>query len=240
MNSIPAPAPLSTDHDQYMNWELFRSQWGNYEIATGLDEKEDKRRVATLLSVMGKDCYRIFEHLHITSEQRKKVGSMLSKLEEYFKPKRNVIYEHYIFHTTQQEPSETISEYVTKLRRLAASCDFGTLKEDVIRDRIETSDEEVRPCLLRNPSLNLNTCIEMCRSSELAIMQLQRIAPVRRHPMAEENVHWTSTKRRQTNGKDGDQCQYCDGERHMSKEKYLAWGETCGKCKKRNNFARVC
>ena len=39
-------------------------------------------------------------------------------------------------------------------------------------------------------------------------MQLQRIAPVRKHPMAEESVCWTSTKRRQINGKDGGQCQY--------------------------------
>ena len=98
-NAVPVPAPLSTDGDQYANWEFFRSQWENYEIATGLDEKEDKQRVATLLSVMSKDCYRIFEHLDITSEQRKKVDAILSKLEEYFKPKRNVIYERYIFHT---------------------------------------------------------------------------------------------------------------------------------------------
>ena len=155
-NAIPVPAPLSTDGDQYANWEFFRSQWENYGIATGLDGKEDKQRVATLLSVMGKDCYRIFEHLDITSEQREKVDSISSKLEEYLKPKRNVIYERYIFHTTQQEPNEIISEYITKLKRLAVSCDFGTLKEDMIRDRIVigTSDEEVRPHLLRNPSLN--------------------------------------------------------------------------------------
>ena len=71
-------------------------------------------------------------------------------------------------------------------------------------------------------------------------MQLHRIAPVRRLPMAEENVHWTSIKRRQTNGKNGDQCQYCGGGRHMSKEKCPPWGETCGKSKKRNHFASVC
>ena len=71
-NAIPVPAPLSMDGDQYANWEFFRSQWENYEIATGLDEKEDQRRVATLLSVMSKDCYRIFEHLDITSELRKR------------------------------------------------------------------------------------------------------------------------------------------------------------------------
>ena len=79
---------------------------------------------------------------------------------------------------------------------------------------IGTSDEEVRLCLLRNPSLNLNTCTEICRSSELARMQLQRIAPVGRHPMAEENVHWTSTGRRKQMAK----CQYCGEGRHMSKK----------------------
>ena len=69
-----------------------------------------------------------------------------------------------LYATTQQEPIETISECVTKLRRLAASCDSGTLKEDMIRDRIGigTSDEEVPPHLLRNLSLNLSTCIAMC------------------------------------------------------------------------------
>ena len=41
-NAIPVPAPLSTDGDQYANWEFFRSQWEKYGIATGLDEKEDK------------------------------------------------------------------------------------------------------------------------------------------------------------------------------------------------------
>ena len=111
----------------------------------------------------------------------------------------------------------------------------------MIRDRvvIGTGDKEVRPRLLRNPFLNLNTCIEMCRSSQLARMQLERIAPVRRHPMTEENAHWTNTKRRQTNDKDGNQCQYCGGRRHMSKEKCPAWGETCGKCKKNNHVGRV-
>ena len=74
------------------------------------------------------------------------------------------MYECCIFHTIEQEPDETISEYVTKVRRLAASGDFGTLKEDMIRDRIVigTSDEELHPHLFRNPPLNLNTCIEMC------------------------------------------------------------------------------
>ena len=44
--------------------------------------------MAALLSVMDKDSYRIFEDLDITSEQRKKVGSILSELEEYFKARK--------------------------------------------------------------------------------------------------------------------------------------------------------
>ena len=35
----------------------------DYEIATGLSEKDEKIRVATLRGVMGKDCYNIYKRL---------------------------------------------------------------------------------------------------------------------------------------------------------------------------------
>ena len=41
-NAIPVSAPLSMDSNQYVNWDVFRSQWENYEIATGLDKQDDK------------------------------------------------------------------------------------------------------------------------------------------------------------------------------------------------------
>ena len=42
------------------NWEFFRQQWTDYEVATSLDKQEQKIRLATFRSVMGKECLQIF------------------------------------------------------------------------------------------------------------------------------------------------------------------------------------
>ena len=38
--------------------------------------------------------------------------------------------------TRAQETSETIDQYVTTLKRLSNTCEFGTLRDALIKDRI--------------------------------------------------------------------------------------------------------
>ena len=94
------PFPMEVKGNLRDNWTFFESQRDNYEIATGLDKKEDNIRAATLLSVMGRECYRIFQHLDIPDGYRKKVSTILKELKEHFIPKTNVIYELYVFNTS--------------------------------------------------------------------------------------------------------------------------------------------
>lgn len=55
MERIPLPTALETKGNLSKNWKLFKQIWSNFEIATDLNEKTDAKRVATLLSVIGKD-----------------------------------------------------------------------------------------------------------------------------------------------------------------------------------------
>ncbi|KAJ8044320.1 hypothetical protein HOLleu_07045 [Holothuria leucospilota] len=128
---IPVPAAMDMEGDLPQ-----KGQWENYCIATKLNEKEEKIRVATLLSVMGKECFRLFQNLDMPEENRKKEDQIKEALQKYFEPTRNVIYERYKFNTADQLPNEGIDEYVTRLRHLSKSCDFGALTDDLIRDRI--------------------------------------------------------------------------------------------------------
>ena len=41
------------------NWSFFKAQYKNYEVATSLNKKQDDIRVATLLSLMGKERFRV-------------------------------------------------------------------------------------------------------------------------------------------------------------------------------------
>lgn len=78
--------------DTYSNWVFFRKQWDNYEIATGLDKKDKKNLVATLLTVMGKECHQLQRHLHMLSADREDPTKILDALQSHFEPCKNVIY----------------------------------------------------------------------------------------------------------------------------------------------------
>ena len=88
--------------DRVTNWEFFRQQWQDYELGTGLEHRPEPVRLATLRSVMGKDCLEIFLNLELTPEERASVTSSLKALEAYFKPKTNVVYERFLFNSATQ------------------------------------------------------------------------------------------------------------------------------------------
>ena len=58
--------------------------------------------MATPLATIGNEVLQIYCHLPMTEEERKNPQEIIEKLEPYFKPKRNVIYERYEFYRDQE------------------------------------------------------------------------------------------------------------------------------------------
>jgi len=67
------------------NWDFFKQQWSDYEIATGLDKRNESVRLATLRSAMGRECLQILLNLSLPDEDKKKIDKCLEALENYFK-----------------------------------------------------------------------------------------------------------------------------------------------------------
>ena len=78
-----------------------------------------------------------------------------------------------------QEQAESIDTYITTLRALAETCDFGTLKDDIIRDRIVCGVRENgrRKKLIQESGLMLSKCVDICRANETTTAQLKDMAP---------------------------------------------------------------
>ncbi|XP_062619910.1 uncharacterized protein K02A2.6-like [Saccostrea cucullata] len=192
---------------------------------------------------MGKECYRIYRHLDISEQDRKKTKTILEAMRKHFEPQVNVIYERYIFNTTEQKQGETLDQYVTKLRQLADSCEFGSLTDDMIRDRLVLGidDNPTRARMLREPKLDLKKAISMCRASEVAQQQLKKIES----EGTKENVHYSSRKPEKPRKFDSkkpnaSKCKYCGGNHARDKTACPAYGKKCSKCDKMNHFAKVC
>ena len=96
VHNIPCP----------LHW--VRDKWTDYEVGTGLEEQHPKVLIASLRSVMGKECLQILLNLKLAEEERTDVDACLTALECYFKPKRNIVYERYMFNTCMQNIEEPI------------------------------------------------------------------------------------------------------------------------------------
>ena len=61
---------------------------------------------------------------------------MKKTLEKHFTPQSNVPYERHVFRNTAQLPSETVEQFITRLRIKAETCELGLTVEEQIRDQV--------------------------------------------------------------------------------------------------------
>ena len=158
----------------------------------------------------------------------------------------NEIYERYCFNKSDQEINETVDLYVTALRKLANTCNFGTIENSLIRDRlVGIRDNQIRKRLLQVSKLTLKYAIDISRSHETTSLQLKAMTQ-------EEEVHKIgkanfAEKAERTQKRVGGEvsrktirCKFCGKFHPMNKFMCPAWGKTCNICGRKNHFPVTC
>lgn len=242
--------------DLSSNWASFRADFEDYLLATGLLKKDADVQAATLRRLMGSECRHIYKHnLGLTQDQQKDVKAILEALEAYFTPTKNVIFERYVFGNLRQEEGETIDAFVTRLREKAATCEYGPLKEQLIRDRLVLgiTDEDARRRLLRGKDLTLAMAVDICRTAEIMDSKLKTMAldnsrhgenlnvaeGQRRRPTSRQSDQQATTKPAQSMRGTGE-CRYCGTQHRRGRDHCPAFGKACRMCGTPNHFAKVC
>lgn len=136
---IVSPAPLNVNPPDKFNflapaiWPAWRKRLERYMSVSGQLQKTEKQKIDILVYLMGEESEDIliqFQKIPDTYEE------VLNVFDKYFIPRRNIIYERFKFNSTVQKPGETIDLFITSLHTLAEHCNYGQLKEELIRDRI--------------------------------------------------------------------------------------------------------
>lgn len=223
-------------------------------MATGIDETSDKKRVCTLLSVIGEDAVKVYDTFeYVDGESADSVEDVLTKFEEYCSPRKNTIYERYKFQCRNQEAGESGSQYMTELRHMAENCDYVSITtSQIIRDRFVHGlrDSKVRERLLRAKELTADQAYEMVQASEATAEQVQvmsgdqAVCAVKaqggyrqgRQGRGGNASYRTATKPR-TNYS-STECKYCPYEH--GPRSCPAYGKECRKCGKKNHFQSKC
>jgi len=73
-----------------------------------------------------------------------------------------------VFNQRCQKEGERIDSFVSDLSRLALTCEFGSLKDSLIRDRIVGGviSDNLRGEVSKKPDLTLQTAHDFCRTFE--------------------------------------------------------------------------
>lgn len=174
-NTMRPPTALSFEGNYKENWKKWRKTFEIYMTATDLVSKPEARKVAILLHVAGEEAMEKFETFGLTDDQKKKLDDVLKAFDEFCTPKVNERVERHIFFTRVQNSGENFTCFLTDLKKLSASCDFGDLKDSLIKDRIicGITDHEIKNRLLRGDDLTLEKCIRICKAAELANIQIK-------------------------------------------------------------------
>ena len=139
-------------------------------------DRNKERRTATLLTCIGSDALDVIDVMEFEIEdQRKDPAVILEKMEKYYIGECNEAYERYVFSRKDQEMNESVDAYVTALRKLAKTCDYGALTDSLIRDWmvVGIDDNSTRKKLLQSSKLTLGQFIDIFRSTETSAPQLK-------------------------------------------------------------------
>ena len=145
-------------------WQLFKSLHLNSLIST----KDEVHQVNMLVYCMGDAADDILCSLGLSDDEKKVYATVKTKFESHFVKCRNVIFERCKLNQRKQEEGESVISFITALHGLAEHCNYGALRNEIIRDRIVVGllDANVLMKLHTDPGLTLEKATTLARQHE--------------------------------------------------------------------------
>ena len=159
--SIRLPDELVSAGNIAENWRKFKQEFELYLIATGLDTKTSRQKIALLLHVVRKQAIEVYNTFSFTEEEDGDFDSVIEKFNSYCNPKKNETYERYVFHSRKQLQGEPIEQFVTDLKLKAQTYGapfshlFTELKISPIEVHISAIELEISPIQLKISTIEL-------------------------------------------------------------------------------------
>ena len=138
-----------------IRWERWMRSFQLF--ATGRGVKEAEQRKALLLHSAGEMVQDIYFTLVETApgEDETVFDVSCKLLNEHFKPKTNVAFERSVFISMEQKETETVGQFITRLRQKVVHCNFVDMNE-MIRNQVveKCRSQRLRRKLLERGDIN--------------------------------------------------------------------------------------
>ena len=243
-------------------WVKWKRRFEQYRIASGLATENDDRQVSTLLYCMGEEADAVLLSTNISDADIKKYENVMLKFDEFFKVRRNVIFERARFNRRVQKEGESADQFITALYELIETCEYGELKAEMLRDRIVVGlrDRTLSERLQLDPDLTLEKAKRTARQKEAVKEHRKELQGdgTKPNPIVVEEVRsggpagarggfagatgatgGSSKQGGAPRRKGGNQCQRCRNN-HTRSEQCPARNAICFQCHRKGHFGSQC
>lgn len=159
---------LCMDGNLSENWRKFQRNWNIFAAAINLDAKTELVKVSTFLNAVGPDAVEVFDTFALNEVQRATCNDVIQAFQNFCTPRKNTVYERYVFYQRNQREGETFDAFLIDIKRLVRTCEFGQAENEMLRDRIVMgiTDKKLQARLLETADLTYDTAVTKARASE--------------------------------------------------------------------------
>uniref|UniRef100_A0A0A9YGK9 RNA-directed DNA polymerase n=1 Tax=Lygus hesperus TaxID=30085 RepID=A0A0A9YGK9_LYGHE len=244
--SVCPPENFSFNPEDWIKW---KNRYSRFRSISGLEEQSGKKQVDSLIFNLGERAEDIFLSFNLSSYESENYATVIKKFDEYFIPRKNIIFERAKFLRLKQGQNELIETYVTKLHSLASTCEWGELYDEMILLVIvlNMKDGKLSNKLQLEHDLTLDKAITAIRLSEDLVRQRRVLCdPEQKDPspnVEEVSKPYNKPGFRRNNEKleVGARCRWCGKKpAHSDKTSCPARNSVCNTCRKIGHYSTVC
>ncbi|XP_047998796.1 uncharacterized protein K02A2.6-like [Leguminivora glycinivorella] len=238
--TTPPPQPFTFKATDWENWII---RFEQYRETTRLKMLPSETQVNSLLYIMGAQANNVITSMKLSESDMKSYDIVKAKFESYYSARKTKMYSRARFNQRIQNENECIDDFITDLHNIAKKCEFGTLEEELIRDRIVAGmrDTELSKALQNlEEEPKLETVINRVRHAEIVEANRATLNPTTQTPEVNFINKRVSAKKPIKQTGTSESCRKCG---RTPKHKFAdceAANSTCKGCGLKGHWLVVC
>nr|XP_047132680.1 uncharacterized protein K02A2.6-like [Hydra vulgaris] len=215
---------LDLENDDFVE---YIERFDNFLLANDIEDAEKQK--AVFLSTIGGPAYKLIRSLCENDTKNKSFTQIVKLMKDHLKPIPNSIAQRFQFYKRDRKDEESVSGYITELRRLSEHCEFGENLNDYLRDRFVCglNNENVQQKLLTIKNLTLETTLDTARAYETAYKDTKAIR-TKESFIEQDELHKVEIRTKSEESKECFRCGFRGHQANSCNYRYLKC-HTCGK-----------
>lgn len=150
-----------------------------YATAVGLQTKPISQQRAIFLHTAGEVAQEIYFTFALEeTATTPTIEEILQAFHDYYFPRKQTAFIRNIFFSTDQKSGQLFDDFVTEIKSKSVDCEFGELRDSLIRDRITLGvrNRSLREKYLQEGEIALEKVIDFGRAVERSQIQMGEIS----------------------------------------------------------------